>query len=122
MGHRTIALLLAGLLGLPVLAGCTNAQMQEWDRTFWGKEPEGFDKYPLGESYDTRDEIATLKDEQIRNLMGQWMDHHDEYLKLWRKYDDNDQRVIRIKNRLQVIEAYIQDRATQLHAMGQPLS
>ncbi len=113
------ALAVLGLAALVVSAGCTPSDW-EWMRR-QTSHPTDYATTPLGRTYDTPEEISQLRDDRLRQWMGEWLDLREVYLDLWRERGRWDQEVIRVRNRMATYHALIGDRATQLSAMGQPL-
>jgi hypothetical protein len=112
---------LTGVAGLALilLAGCSMETWERWDRSL-RKAPQ-YHEVPLGKRFNTRSKASQIRDEKIRNWMGQWFDLRDEYQKLWVKHGPRDEVVIRVETRLSNWKVTIEDRALQLDGQGKPL-
>ncbi|MDD4891552.1 MAG: hypothetical protein PHU85_16660 [Phycisphaerae bacterium] len=115
-----VLLLGAACLLATALAGCSNEDMLRWNRRF--KVPDDYKDSPLGAAFDTPTECRALRDERLRTYMDEWFKLREQYRAAWRRnglYDDQTRRITR---RRSTLKAVIQDRVSQLQAMGEPLT
>lgn len=107
---------LLALAGVGVMlfgaSGCTPEDMQWMYRQT--HTPSDYNDMPLGTRFDSRPEVAQLKDQQLRDFMTKWLDYREQYLKAWKAKGELDPDYRRLKNLRSTLWTVIQDRANQL--------